>query len=203
VLPLTRAWLDGLMEFAADHRLRTPPALAAPDPAAWSAERSIIGASLAARLAELEAMRSGRRGTPDVDDDPAIVVTTSPPGIAAVDALLAAGSPLAILAGGRVVPVTELEYRLWCIRSPDPEHRHHVNVWSWVKTSVPRQRWPEFAAFPLQDGDAYWIHREGVAGAGELDRRASHLWRWDGRHAALLRAFVVERAAPRLGDARP
>jgi hypothetical protein len=77
-----------------------------------------------------------------------------------------------------------------------------VNAWSWVKTSVPRQRWPEFAAFPLPDGDAYWIHREGLAGAAGLDRRASHLWRWNGRQAALLKAFITETAAPRLGDAR-
>lgn len=199
----TRLWFDGLVTSAADQRLQTPRALASADPAAWSAERSIIGASLVARLGELDTMRGERRGTPGADDDPVIVVTTSAPGIAAVDALLTDGSPLAILAAGRVVPVTELEYRLWCIRSPDPEHRHHVNVWSWVKTSVPRQRWPEFAAFPLRDGDAYWIHREGVAGAGGLDRRASHLWRWDGRHASLVKAFLVERAAPRLGDARP
>lgn len=199
----TRLWFDGLATFAADQRLQTPLALASADPAAWSAERSIIGASLAARLAELETVRHARCSLPGADDDPAIVVTTSPAGIAAIDSLLAPGSALSLLAGGRVAPVTELEYRLWCIRSPDPEHRHHVNVWSWVKTSVPRQRWPEFAAFPLQDGDAYWIHREGVAGAAGLDRRASHLWRWDGRHASLLKAFLVERAAPRLGDARP
>lgn len=198
----TRLWIERLAEFAADQRLKTPLALPGDDPALWSAERSIIGASLAARLAELEAVRIARRSLSGIDDDPAVVVTTSPAGIAAVDALLAPGSAIAILAGGRVASVTELEYRLWCIRSPDPEHRHHVNVWSWVKTSVPRQRWPEFAAFPLRDGDAYWIHREGLSGAGDLDRRASHLWRWDGRHASLLRAFITERAAPRLGDAR-
>lgn len=198
----TRLWIEGLTEFAADQRQKTPLALPGDDLALWSAERSIIGASLAARLAELEAVRIARRSLSVIDDDPAVVVTTSPAGIAAVVALLAPGSAIALLAGGRVASVTELEYRLWCIRSPDPEHRHHVNIWSWVKTSVPRQRWPEFDAWPLPDGDAYWIHREGLAGAGERDRRASHLWRWDGRHASLLKAFVTERAAPRLGDTR-
>jgi hypothetical protein len=198
----TRRWLDGLAEFAADHRRRTPPALPEAEPAPWSAERSIIGASLAARLAELESVRHARRGLAEADDDPAIAVTTSAAGIEAAAELLAPGSAIALVADGRVVPVTELEYRLWCIRSPDPTHRHHVNVWSWVKTSVPRQRWPEFAAFPLPEGAAYWIHREGLAGAAGGDRRASHLWRWDGRHASLLKAFIAERAAPRIGDGR-
>ncbi|MFM7243475.1 MAG: hypothetical protein ACKO40_04765 [Planctomycetaceae bacterium] len=198
----TRTWLDGLVEFAAIHRQQTPLALPGADCHAWASERSILGASLAARLAELDAVRMARRSLSGVDDDPAVVVTTSAAGAAAVGDLLMPGSDIGLLAGGRVVPVTELEYRLWCIRHPDEAHLHHVNLWSWVKTSVPRQRWLEFAAWPLSDGDTYWIHREGLSGAGDLDRRASHLWRWDGRHASLLKAFITERAAPRLGDAR-
>ena len=197
----TRLWLDGLVEFAAAHRLQTPLGRADAD-AAWTAERSILGASLTTRLAELEAVRDARRALVGADDDPAIVVTTSAAGIAALHDVLAAGSALAALASDRVVPVTELEYRLWCIRSPDEPHLRHVNAWSWVKTSVPPQRWCEFARFPLRAGDAYWIHREGLSGAAGLDRRASHLWRWDGRRASLLQAFITERAAPRLGDPR-
>lgn len=198
----TRDWLDGLVAFAAAHRRQRPLALPGADREAWASERAILGVSLAARLAELEAVRTARRSLPDADDDPAVVVTTSAAGAAAVEDLLAPDSAIGLLAGGRVVPVTELEYRLWCIRHPDHGHRHHVNLWSWVKTNVPPQRASEFAAFPLAGDDAYWIHREGLSGAGQLDRRTSHLWRWDGRHATLLKAFVTERAAPRVGDAR-
>lgn len=199
----TRDWHDGLQAFVAQHRQVRPPATPKADPAAWSAERSLLGASLAPRLAEAEQIRAERRGLPSVDLDPIFVLTTSAPGIAAAESLLGASPEIAAIVASRIIPVTELEYRLWCIRHPDESHRHHVNLWSWVKTSVPPQRWPEFAAHPLRAGEAYWIHREGLTGGGELDRRASHLWRWDGRHASLLRAFITERAAPRLGDGRP
>ena len=104
-------------------------------------------------------------------------------------------SPAANLAAAeawRIVPVTELEYRLWCIRHPDDDHRHHVNHWNWIKTRVPAQRHAEFARHPLGPGEAYWLHRVGTAGAGAADRRDCHLWRWNGRHAALLQAFVRE-----------
>lgn len=198
----TVTWLEGLRDFAAARRLDHPAAAPGPDAAAWSAERSIIGASLALRLAELDAVRQARRELASVDPDPVIVLTTSPAGMAAVTSLLAGSTGLALIADSRIISVSESEYRLWCIEHPDDAHRLHVNLWSWVKTRVPRQRWSEFAAHPIRDGEAYWLHREGLAGAGSLDRRASHLWRWDGSHASLLQAFVVERAAPRLGDHR-
>lgn len=187
-----REWLDGLVAFAAAHRHRRPPRPPA-DVAAANAERAIIGASLAGRLAELDAARSALRGRRGVAVDPALVVTTSAAGIEAVTGLLSASPEFAAVAGNRLVPVTELEYRLWCIRRPDAGHLLHLNLWSWLKTRVPPRRWHEFAAFPLGAGEAYWLHREGVAGAGSLDRRESHLWKWNGRHAALLKAFVAER----------
>jgi hypothetical protein len=31
-----------------------------------------------------------------------------------------------------------------------------------------------------------------VTGAGDADRRESHLWKWNGRHASLLEPFVTE-----------
>ena len=73
------------------------------------------------------------------------------------------------LARDRVEAVTELEYRLWCIRSPDDGFIRHVNLWNWIKTSVPTQRHAEFAASPLGPGECYWLHREGCAGAAALE----------------------------------
>lgn len=192
VADAAREWLSGLIAFAAAHRQRRPTRPAV-DAAVAHAERAILGASLAGRLAELDAARSARRRLGGPAAEPVVVVTTSPVGIEAVTGLLATEPAFAAVAGDRLAPVTELEYRLWCIRNPDPDHALHLNVWSWLKTQVPQRRWLEFAALPLGDGETYWLHREGLAGAGPLDRRASHLWKWDGRHAALLKAFVVER----------
>ena len=200
---MTRAsdWLDGLREFVHAERIAKPPLPIAALPAATAAERSIVGGSLATRLAELDALREARRSLPGASRDPAIVITTSATGIAAAGDLLASVPDLAALAGGRVEAVTELEYRLWCIRSPDDDFILHLNIWNWIKTSVPAQRHAEFAAWPLGTGECYWLHREGCAGAAALDRRACHLWKWNGRHAALLRAFVTERSVGPLGDA--
>ena len=204
--PDTREWLAGLREFVVEHRASQQPV--AGQDAAAAAERMIVGAAIACRLGEVEAIRAARRrwladreAVADGDPDPAIVLTTSAGGIAAAAGMLAAGTPLGLVAGDAVVPVTEIEYRLWCIRHPDEEHRLHVNLWNWVKTSVPRRRWPEFARHPLGEGQNYWLHREGVAGAGVADRRDCHLWRWNGSHASLLESFIRERAAPRLGGA--
>jgi hypothetical protein len=194
-------WLDGLREFVRAERIAKPPRATATSPAAEAAARSIIGGSLATRLAELDALREARRSLPGGDLDPAVVITTSATGIAAATELLDSVPNLALLARDRVTAVTELEYRLWCIRSPDDGFLLHVNIWNWIKTAVPEQRHGEFAAYPLGPGECYWLHREGCAGAATLDRRACHLWKWNGRHAALLRAFVTERSVGPLGPA--
>jgi hypothetical protein len=110
-----------------------------------AAARSLGAASLATRLAEADAVRAARRVLPHADPDPAIVITTSAVGIAAVEEMLASVPDLAALAGNRIEAVTELEYRLWCIRSPDEGFIHHVNVWNWIKTAIPKQRWAEFS----------------------------------------------------------
>ena len=144
-------------------------------------------------------MRAARRVLPHADPDPAIVITTSAVGIAAVEEMLASVPDLAALAGNRIEAVAELEYRLWCIRSPDEGFIHHVNVWNWIKTAIPKQRWAEFLGYPLAEGEAYWLHREGCSGAATLDRRGCHLWKWNGQHASLLRAFVTERGVGPLG----
>jgi hypothetical protein len=196
---LTRTWLDGLREFVAEHRRARPlPEPAAADPS-WAAERAILGAALAPRIADLEALRTARSALAGADPDPAIVLTTSPAGIAAAEAMIATSPDLAALAGDRVVAVIELEYRRYCMRHPDDAHHHHLTLWNWVKTRVPERRQAEFARHRLGTGESYWLHREGVAGAGRLDRRASHLWKWNGRHAALLEPFIVEFTVPRVG----
>lgn len=192
-------WLEGLRHFVHDRRLSKPLRSTTVSAAESAAERSIVAASLATRLAEADAMRAARRVLPHADPDPAIVITTSAVGIAAVEEMLASVPDLAALAGNRIEAVTELEYRLWCIRSPDEGFIHHVNVWNWIKTAIPKQRWAEFLDYPLAEGEAYWLHREGCSGAATRDRRGCHLWKWNGQHASLLRAFVTERGVGPLG----
>ncbi len=199
----THAWLEGLRAFAATHREQKPVAAVDVSPAAYGAERAILAADLTTRLATLGdllvARATAARGDGQrADGDPAVVVTTSPVGIAVVADLLTSPThglqPLATVTAA----VTELEYRLWCIRHPDDGSRLHLNLWSWVKTSVPEQRWHEFARHPLAAGEAYWLHRTGVSGAGSADARHCHLWKWNGRHAALLQAFVREHSVSQL-----
>ncbi|MGB8851945.1 MAG: hypothetical protein WCC69_00075 [Pirellulales bacterium] len=205
--PDTQAWLHSLREFAATHRERKPLVVVTGDSPLQHAERAILATDLTHRLATLGDLLAARASTawPDglvADPDPAIVITTSPIGIDVVAELL--GSPahgLRPLASS-VVAVTEVEYRLWCIRQPDDASRLHVNLWSWVKTSVPQQRWPEFARYPLGPGETYWLHRTGVSGAGAADARHCHLWKWNGRHAALLKAFIRELSVTHLDAAR-
>ena len=204
----TRDWCTGLAAFAADRRRAQPPRQPESPPEA-AAERMILATHLVAWLddwtAVMDSRREHARTRPDADDDPGVVLTTSALGIEVAEGLLAGGHPLAAAEAGRIVPVTELEYRLWCIRRPDDEYRWHVNHWSWIKTRVPTRRHAEFACFPLGPGEAYWLHRAGTAGAGAADRRDSHVWRWNGRHAALLRAFIheggVSHLAPPAGPA--
>jgi hypothetical protein len=198
----TREWCGGLAAFAAERRSAQPSRPPDP-PSVAAAERAILAAHLVAWLEDWTAVMSGRaawaRGSPGANPDAGVVLTTSPVGIAAAEELLAGGHPVAAAEVRRIVPVTELEYRLWCIRHPDDDHRHHINHWSWIKTRVPPQRHGEFTRHPLGPGEAYWLHRAGTAGAGAADRRDCHLWRWNGRHAALLEAFVREGGVSHLG----
>lgn len=201
--PDTRAWLDGLRAFAAAEREHKPPTHVVADVAARGAEREILAADLSARLATLDELRAARRAVAsgdggELDADPAFVVTTSSVGIGVVAELLAAPRHGLQALAAVVAAVTEREYRLWCIREPDERHRLHVNLWSWVKTSVPARRWPEFARHPLGPGEMYWLHRAGTAGAGGLDARHCHLWTWNGRQAVLAEAFVREQTVGRL-----
>ena len=199
--PATRDWLDGLRTFATAHRVGKPLAVTG-SPAQQAAERMILAAQLATWLdgsdAILQARAAGPAATARGDTDPALVITTSPTGIAVAEEQLARGSLPARAVAGRAVAVTELEYRLWCIRQPDDAYERHVNLWNWIRTNVPRQRDAEFARHPLADGEAYWLHRAGIAGAGAAARRDCHLWKWNGRHASLLEGFVAEHGVSEL-----
>lgn len=198
---MTREWCAGLAAFAAERRGAEPPRH--PDsPSLAAAERAILAVHLVAWLDDWTAVMSARcawaRGMSGADPDAGVVLTTSDVGIEVAEGLLAGGHPVAAAEARRIVPVTELEYRLWCIRHPDDDYRHHMNHWSWIKTRVPLQRHREFARHPLGQGEAYWLHRAGTAGAGGADRRDCHLWRWNGRHTTLLEAFVREEGASHL-----
>ena len=195
--PETLAWLDGLRDFAAAQRERKPLLDVARPTPSQAAERMIIAADLATRLPAIDALVAGRaerirQTTAAADLDPAVVITTSACGIAALRELLASPTHGLQSLVARVVAVTELEYRLWCIRKPDDANRFHLNLWSWVKTRVPEQRWGEFARHRLAPGETYWLHRVGIAGAGAAECRHCHLWKWNGRHASLLQPFVRE-----------
>lgn len=193
----THTWLEGLRESATAGR-GEPHGSRGVD-AAGAAERMILAAHLATWLDSspdlLAARRVWARGVPGADAECALVLTTSPVGIALADEILSRDEPLARELRPRVCCVTEAEYRRWCMRHPDAGHLLHVNHWSWIKTGVPPQRDAEFARHPLRPGERYWLHRTGTAGAGAADGRAAHLWKFTGRHAALLEAFVVERGA--------
>ena len=202
----TQAWLDGLREFAAAHRERKPLAAVAADDPAQRAERAILAADVSMRLATVSDLLAARAMAATTDDacadrDPAIVITTSPVGIAVVAELLASPAHGLRPVAPCIAAVTELEYRLWCIRQPDDAFARHVNLWSWVKTSVPEQRWPEFAGHPLSPGEVYWLHRTGVGGAAAADARQCHLWKWNGRHAVLIQAFIREQTVSHLDAA--
>ena len=195
--PDTRNWLDNLRAFAIDQRHTKPPVTAA-SPAEQAAERMILAAQLSTWLAGVEDIVAARRAwldeaDPEGDCDPAIVVTTSPVGIGVAEHLAQAGSLPARSLAQSLVAVTELEYRLWCMREPDDHGRLHVTVWNWIKSHVPPQRHAEFSRHPLAAGEAYWLHRAGIAKAGSADHRDCHLWKWNGHHASLLEAFVAER----------
>jgi hypothetical protein len=197
--PESDAWVEGLRADAAAGRLGGRddgrPAVEI------AAERALLAAHLVAwfdtELPGLLAERAdeaaaGRRDAGDlIDPEPAIVITTTAAGCAAATELLDRDDPLIRQLRDRFACVTELEYRRWCMRHPDDDYRLHISHWSWMKTRLPPQWRPRFARWPLGPDDSYWLHRTGTAGAGR-ERRASHLWKWTGTTAAILKPFVDE-----------
>lgn len=125
--------------------------------------------------------------------DGAIVVTTSPPGLAAWSDLIS-GLPAPI--AERVATATEIEYRGWCMRSPDESHRLHSVVWSWIKAPLPPQRRPDFASFPIAESADYWVLRYGHTSASEGGHSAD-LYSWDGAVATHLATGITERIRSR------
>ena len=121
--------------------------------------------------------------------DGAIVVTTSPPGLAAWSDLI---SRLPTPLSQRVATATEIEYRGWCMRSPDESHRLHAVVWSWIKAPLPPQRRTDFATFPIAESADYWVLRYGHSGGGE-GKHSADLFAWDGAVARLLATGITER----------
>jgi hypothetical protein len=196
----TDVWLDGLRQLAVAARLDSggderPAAEVAAERALLAAQLGVwfdteLPGLLAERAAEAAA---GGRGE-SIDPEPAIVITTTAAGLGAAADLLGRDDPLVRQLRPRFACVTELEYRRWCMRHPDHDYLLHMAHWSWMKTSVPPQWRPRFSRWPLREGEAYWLHRTGTAGAGK-ERRSSHLWKWNGATAALLKPFVDESGA--------
>jgi len=195
----TQAWLDGLRDHAAASRRDAHDDDR--QAAMIAAERSVLAAHLAVWLdTELPGLLAERTadsaaGGPsrnaEMDAEPALVLTTTVVGLGAAADLLGRDDPLMRQWRERFACVTEIEYRRFCMQHPDHDYRLHVAHWSWMKTRVPPQRWPAFARWPLREGEAYWLHRTGTAGAGQ-ERRSSHLWKWNGTHAVILKPFIDE-----------
>lgn len=201
----TLDWLLGLHDFVTVQRVNHPRDDDERPAEERAAERMILAAQLSTWLAGFDDVFASRRAwlserCPGGDPFPAIVITTSAVGTAVVEELSTTGSHPARSLAREIAAVTERDYRLWCIAHSDDDHERHITIWNWIKTKVPLQRHAEFARHPLRDGESYWLHRAGIAGAGGADRRDSHLWKWTGRQAVLLEAFVTERSVGRLGD---
>lgn len=205
---VTLDWLTGLRDFAASSHASTARADDDRPVEERAAERMILAAQLSTWLTGFDDILLARRAWlderhSDGDPHPAIVITTSRVGIALAEELTTTGSVPARSVAREVVAVSERDYRLWCIAHPDDHYHRHVTIWNWIKSKVPQQRHAEFARHRLRDGESYWLHRAGIAGAGSADRRESHLWKWNGQHVTLLEPFVVERNIGRLGGIMP
>lgn len=194
--PAARDWLESLRRFSAEHRLSRPqrpepvPAETGSGPSpgarispAFDAQAAILAAHAEAwglpTLTRLAATFSGG----------AIVVTTSPPGLAAWRELIAR-FPASL--AERMTAATEIEYRGWCMRSPDEAHRLHAVVWSWIKAPLPPQRRADFPSFPIPDSADYWVLRYGHSGGGDGEHGAD-LYTWDGAQATCLATGITER----------
>lgn len=178
--PAAASWLEAFREFVARYRSGRPVAGdATPEKLG---QRPILATYLSTRF-DAAAMPTTH----------GVVLTTSDVGIAVVDEFLSGGQPLVTALRPRLLAVREIEYRLWTREHPDHDRALHVNHWSWIKAPVPLQRHGEFRAWPIQPGEAYWLHRTGTTGPGSAGCRHAHLWKWNGSHAVLLQPFVQER----------
>lgn len=180
--PTAARWLDGLRAFLAEYRAGRPINTAT-NPEQLG-QKPILGTHLSMWIdGEAAAIPATH----------AIVLTTSDVGITVAEDALARNEPLIAGLRPRMIAVREIEYRLWTKGSSDPDRAVHVNHWSWIKAPVPPQRHHEFQAWPLEPGEAYWLHRTGTSGPGTAESRYAHLWKWTGSHAVLLKPFIRER----------
>ncbi len=180
--PTAARWLEGLRDFVARYR-DSRPVLAAATPE-QRGQWPILATHLATWI-------DGEAATLPVTH--AIPVTTSDIGVAVIEQFLTRPAPLIASLAPRIVPIREIEYRLYTKDHSDPDRAFHLNHWSWIKSPVPQQRHAEFHAWPIQAGEAYWLHRTGTSGPGEAESRHAHLWKWTGSHAVLLKPFIQER----------
>lgn len=194
--PAARDWLDGLRRFSTEHRLSRPQR---PEPVPVEAGAGHVPAPVTSPASAAQASILGTHavawGTPTIDrvaavfTSGAIVVTTSPPGLAAWSDLIARlPTPLT----ERLTVATEIEYRGWCMRSPDEPHELHAVIWSWIKAPLPSQRRSEFASFPIPASADYWVLRYGYTSAHEKGHSAD-LFAWDGSEAIPLATGITER----------
>lgn len=196
--PAARDWLDGLRRFSEEHRA-TEPAFVAPVPSETGPPRHPRGASpSAAALTAQGTIIAGHArswGGPKLiaiataRPDEAIVYTTSSSGLgAAAEVVASLPEPVR----ERVAIATELEYRFWCMRSPDEPHRLHGSLWSWIKAPLPPQRRRDFARYPIAETASYWLLRYGFAMQGD-EWRSADLYSFDGVNTHLLATGVRER----------
>ena len=66
---------------------------------------------------------------------------------------------------------------------PDKDFRLHIHLWSHVVE--PHHGYNNM--YSLNINEQYWLHTEGMLCGHKFGRGAEHLWKWDGKKAALLK----------------
>ena len=174
-------WLTGLRTFVAEYR-RTHPLLIS-----VSTEENQKEVILRAHW-----KRWMRETAISLSSSQVVAFTSSDRGIQMIESEVATMLPSEEDRFGNLIPLREIEYRLWTKQRPDPCFEIHVNHWSWIKAPVPKQRWREFARWPIKEAHQYWLHRTGTSGPGDTATRCAHLYEWSGIKAVLLQNDVSE-----------
>lgn len=174
-------WCAGLRDFVVDYRTTHP--LAITDSTEESEKARILKKHSESWLSRM---------APSIPPSHVVAFTTSDLGVQIMNATTATISPPDCVSRWNVVPLRELEYRLWTKIQPDASFELHVNHWNWIKAPVPKQRWKEFVQWPIGENDQYWLHRTGTQGPGTVATRHAHLYHWNGTKAALLQKDVSE-----------
>jgi len=88
------------------------------------------------------------------------------------------------------LPIVSLfpeEMRSFLQLCPDPEHKHHVHIWSHFLEKLDSQTARFAKRYPLRDNESYWLHVEGILCSPQRKRGTEHLWSWDGVRPKLLK----------------